>query len=114
MSWIFATGAFISRQARLYRLTAALILVSAGLGGGLWYELRQDSIDRRTPLVILADNTGFYRGNADSYPQHSVLPVLPRGLEVRQLNRRGDWLQVRLSTGEIGWVHAGNAFIVEP
>jgi hypothetical protein len=114
LTWLFGNLAFISRRSRFFLTSVSLIVVTAITGVGLWYELRQAEIDRRTPLVILADNAEFYRGNGISYPQHAVLPVLPRGLEVRQLHRRGAWLQIRLSTGEIGWVQSANVLIVGP
>jgi hypothetical protein len=114
LAWLAGTSALISRQSRLFLLASALILVTAIAGAGLWNELRQTEIDRLTPLVVVANNTEFYRGNGKSYPQHPVLPVLPRGLEARQLHRRGAWLQIRLTTGEVGWVPIGVVLIVEP
>ncbi|MSQ93344.1 MAG: hypothetical protein EXR98_02170 [Gemmataceae bacterium] len=89
-------------------LVAALVLV----GIGSWQELRQAQGDHAVPLVVLAANADFHRGNGPSYPKHPVLPVLPRGLEARQMHRRGEWLQIRLTTGETGWVHASQALIV--
>jgi hypothetical protein len=114
LAWLAGTCAFISRQSRLFLLAGALILVAAIAGAGLWNEMRQAEIDCRTPLVVLADNTEFFRGNGISYPQHPVLPVLPRGLEARQLHRRGAWLQIRLTTGEVGWVPRSQVLVVEP
>jgi hypothetical protein len=114
LAWLAGTCAFISRQSRLFLLASALILVTAIAGAGLWIALRQTEIDRRTPLVVLAGNTEFYRGNGIGYPQHPVLPALPRGLEARQLHRRGAWLQIRLTTGEVGWVACTQVLVVEP
>lgn len=114
LAWFAGACAFISRQSRHFLLAGVLILVTAIAAAGLWKELRQTETDRRTPLVVLVGNTEFYRGNGISYPQHPVLPVLPRGLEVRQLHRRGAWLQIRLTTGEVGWMPVGGALIVEP
>jgi hypothetical protein len=80
----------------------------------LWHDQRQADIDRRTPLVVIAANTAFYQGNAASYPQHASLPIVPRGLEARQIHARGNWLQIRLSTGEVGWLPRRQVLIVEP
>jgi hypothetical protein len=35
-------------------------------------------------------------------------------MEAQQIHRRGHWLQIRLSTGEVGWVPASNLLVVEP
>ena len=91
---------------------ATVFALLAGLG--LSYEERQVEIDRQMPIVVLMSNAEFHRGNGVGYPQHPVLPVLPRGLEVRQLHRRGQWLQIRLSTGEVGWVPLNHVRVVEP
>ncbi len=103
----------IGRMAAVAALVAALaILIVAG--AGLWHQQRRAEIDRRTPLLVIAENTAFYQGNATSYPQHSSLPILPRGLEARQIHARGNWLQIRLSTGEIGWLPRRQVLIVAP
>jgi hypothetical protein len=96
-------------------LVGAIALALAAVAGfGCWHMLEQADIDRRTPLVVLQENTSFQRGNGVNYPQQSDLPVLPRGLEARQLHRRGSWLQLRLSSGEIGWVPRSAVLVVEP
>ena len=114
LAWLAATCAFLTRKPRLYLATMAMVgvLLVAGMGG--WHELHQIETDRQTPLVVLTANAEFYRGNGVSYPQHPVLPILPRGLELRQLHRRGQWLQIRLTTGEVGWVPISSALVVEP
>lgn len=95
-------------------LTCVALWLAALAGVALWQTNRQTVINQETPLVVLATNTDFHRGNGPSYPRHPVLPVLPRGLEARQTHRRGDWLQIRLTTGETGWVHASQTLIVAP
>ena len=114
LAWLAATGAFLLRKPRLLLVTLGMVVLLLAAGFGGWYELHQIETDRQTPLVILTANAEFYRGNGVGYPQHPVLPVLPRGLEVRQLHRRGQWLQVRLTTGEVGWVPMGSVLVVEP
>jgi hypothetical protein len=79
----------------------------------MWRAGQHAEFDRRTPLVVVAENTAVYRGNATSYLQHSTLPIVPRGLEARQIHTRGGWLQIRLSTGEVGWIPHSQALIVE-
>ncbi len=105
---------FLSPKPWRVLFTCVAIWLAALAGGALWQTQRQVKIDNETPLVVLATNTDFHRGNGPSYPKHPVLPVLPRGLEARQTHRRGDWLQIRLTTGESGWVHASQTLIDAP
>ena len=114
LAWMGGTCAFLRRSPRLLALAAFAMVIAAASVIGLWSEVRQAEIDRATPLVIIAENTPLYRGNGMSYPLHPDLPTLPRGMEVRQLHRRGVWLQIRLSSGEIGWLPLDRALVVEP
>jgi hypothetical protein len=58
--------------------------------------------DRHPLVVITRAGVPLSRGNGPSYPTSSA--PLPRGAEARRLFERGDWLQVQLSSGEIGWL----------
>src|SRR5262249_11864998 len=106
LAWIAGACAFVTRRTGVILLAVALALITVGSGIGLWDEQSQADLERQTPVVVLLDNTDFYRGNAASYPKHADVPFLPRGLEARQVHRRGGWLQIRLTTGEVGWVPA--------
>jgi hypothetical protein len=105
---------YLRGSMRLFLGASALVLIAASAGVGYWHASQQAALNHETPLVVLTHNTPFYRGNSTSYPQHPILPMLPRGMEVRRLHARGGWLQVRLSTGEVGWVPANVAMVVEP
>jgi hypothetical protein len=105
---------FHIRNLRYFLLVASLFLLTAALLFASWHLRHQAELEHQTPLVILTANADFHRGNGPSYPRHPVVPVLPRGLEMRQTHRRGNWLHVRLTTGETGWIHASQALIVEP
>jgi hypothetical protein len=60
--------------------------------------------EARTPLAVVARDGSFLRrGNGESYPAASDTP-LRGGTETRVLHERGDWLQVELSEGEVGWL----------
>jgi hypothetical protein len=107
-------GAWHWRSSRFIVLTLALVFVAFLCGAGMWFEAEKQSGDRAAPLVVIASNAPFYRGNGSSYPQHAAVPILPRGLEARLVHRRGAWLQIRLSTGEIGWLPRSQVLIVEP
>lgn len=90
------------------------LILAVGSGAALWHQQGQAEFDRNTPLVVIAENTAFYQGNATSYPQNAALPMLPRGMEARQIHARGTWLQIRLSTGQVGWLPRERVLIVEP
>jgi hypothetical protein len=110
--WVIAaTGLALRSWKTLLAAVGASILPMAA---GIYMQDNREQQDRDMPLVIVADNSPFYRGNGTSYLQHPILPTLPRGLEVRQLHCRGDWLQVRLTTGEVGWLPLQNVLVVEP
>lgn len=92
---------------------AALLLIAVAAGAALWHASSNAERDRRTPIVVIADNTPLYQGNADSYPRHPTIPILPRGMEARQIHVRGNWLQIRLSTGEVGWLPRKSVLVVQ-
>ena len=113
-AWIGAAFAFVRPSFRMCLATACTGLIAGASGITLWHERECAELDRRSPLVIVAENTPLYRGNGTSYPHHPDVPLLPRGMEVRQQHRRGNWLQVRLTSGEIGWLPVQRVLIVEP
>ncbi len=56
------------------------------------------------PLVVIAaEDVLLRRGDGLTYPPRYSTP-LPRGTEARLRRERGDWLQIQLAGGEIGWV----------
>jgi hypothetical protein len=114
LAWTLGACAYLRRTPRLYVATTLAIVVAVFACIAFWRAVEQAEVDRRTPLVIVAENTPLYRGNGASYPPHPEAPILPRGMEVRQQHRRGNWLQVRLSSGEIGWLPRSRVLIVEP
>jgi len=114
LACVSVTASFLWRTTALLVLTGLTGLTLGALSIAWWHVSSLAEIDRQTPLVVLIENADFYRGNGASYPRHPILAQLPRGLEVRQLHRRGSWLQVRLTTGETGWVHRDQALVVLP
>jgi hypothetical protein len=82
--------------------------------GGLVAEEMRDAEIARHPVVVLSEDGVLLRtGNGLSYPPRSEIP-LNRGVEARLLFIRGDWLQIELGSGEIGWVPREYALIDEP
>jgi hypothetical protein len=113
LAWLAGGWWYVRRRA--VPLAAALCLFAVALAAGAGYllEERQAHRTRRDPhLVVVAADTPLHRGNGPSYPLHPDVPTLPAGLEAWSLHRRGAWVQVRLSTGEIGWVRGDAVLIV--
>jgi hypothetical protein len=82
-------------------LSAAVVAICAML---FQTELRRRADLQAYPIVVLADDGVLLRkGDALTFPPRSTAP-LDRGVEVRLLFRKGDWLQVEQSDGTVGWV----------
>jgi hypothetical protein len=114
LAWLTGTIAVFARNGWLALMTLTLTLLAIAAAVALQYQSARADLERRTPLVVIVDNTPLYRGNGASYPHHPGVPTLPRGLEARRIHERGAWLQIRLSTGEIGWLPRNRVLVVEP
>lgn len=64
---------------------------------------QQNRAEREHPVVVVAADAVLRTGNGPSFPAR-VEPALPRGAEVRELGRRGGWVQVELPGGAVGWL----------
>ena len=86
-------------------LLAAGLFAAAGVPTlALLVQAAQDSEDERHPLVVIAQNDVLLRkGNGPNWPRRLETP-LNRGVEGRLLFERGDWRQIELTGGFIGWV----------
>jgi hypothetical protein len=80
-------------------------LAVAGLLGLLGVAVAGTHIatDRPGPVLVLITDEVLRTGNGPSFPTRIDTP-LPRGAEVRELARRGGWVQVELPGGTAGWV----------
>ena len=58
---------------------------------------------RPEPVLVLTADEVLRTGNGTAFPARLDAP-LPRGAEVRELARRGGWVQVELPGGAVGWV----------
>src|SRR5262249_20158853 len=79
---------------------ATALVLAAALAVECWTNFDQT----KHPLVVIADDGVLLRkGNGEAYPRRYDTP-LNRGVEARLLYARGDWLQIELASGEVGWV----------
>lgn len=118
-AWVFLTRWLVTHRPPWPRPAFFLLLLSAAAGFGWWWHESVRALDSAQPLVVVGqDHTGqgipFLRGNGDSYPPVPEVPALQRGMEARLLARRGDWLLIRLGTGEIGWVQGAQVLLDDP
>lgn len=113
-AWVVSGGLWLlacACVARFVMTRGAAWLVFAAVGvcallvlGGLWVQDARDRAKEESlPLLIVSEDATLRRGNAGSYPARFDA-VLPKGAEVRELGRRGGWVQVRLAGGAVGWL----------
>jgi hypothetical protein len=105
-----------------WRMTRRPRLLYLGLGGfaavaaaGLLLVIGASYEERALggPVVVVArDDVLLRRGNSMAYPPRYETP-LNRGVEARLLFRRGDWVQVELSGGQVGWLPAPAVLLQE-
>jgi hypothetical protein len=82
-------------------LTLLTLLTATTLEVLEWQAAHEKSYPR---VVITMDGTALRRGNGESYPCHPTIPTMYEGMEGRRLAQRGDWLQIELPRGQVGWV----------
>jgi hypothetical protein len=81
------------------------LVVLVGLGALWLYDDRVRARNAEHPVVVIARDADLRRGNAVTFPLRLDGPSrLPRGVEARELTRRGGWVQIQLTSGIRGWV----------
>jgi hypothetical protein len=111
LSWIGWARWWMTRE-RSYLVAAIAALLGALLTAGClaadWIDLDEDATH---PLVVAARaGVILHTGNGGSYPARLETPLQP-GVEGRLRFERDDWLQIRLVTGETGWVSRGDVLV---
>jgi hypothetical protein len=96
-------------QNRWLRIALAAGLVAFLLTLHLAMDLKATQEEERHPIAVLAeDGVRLRTGNGLAYPPRYE-SALNRGVEARVLFVRGDWLQIELSGGEVGWIPSSSA-----
>ncbi len=70
-----------------------------------------DNAEATAPLWVVTHDSPLRIGNAPSYPCNADTPTVPRGLEVRLVHRRLDWLHVESGNAR-GWIPVNAAIPV--
>jgi len=92
------------RRSHWLTVAGCSLTVAILFGAGLALEAWQIREETRHPVVVIAqDGVQLLIGNGSRYPPRYETPV-NRGVEARLRYDRGNWLQIELGTGEIGWV----------
>jgi hypothetical protein len=92
-----------SRSGRAWKwCVVGILLVMALLPAINFGVMRyRESRDTSNPPIVVKSETELRTGNGIEYP--SKLTV-PRGVEAREIARRGDWVQIEFASGRTGWV----------
>jgi hypothetical protein len=111
LSWVGLTRWRMTHRPRPLAL-AGVALVGAVLLAivlFVWARSRQEEFAH--PLVVIAEDGVLLRkGNGLAFPPRYDTPV-NRGVEARLLFERGNWVQIELSGGEVGWIPRAYALI---
>jgi len=80
------------------------LAMTVALSAAFYTESRGEQQDRTKPLVVMKDDGVWLRtGDGFSYPK-KYEATLPRGAEAKLRHERGEWVQIELSGGQVGWV----------
>jgi hypothetical protein len=86
------------------RSTASAVLAVVGAAGFVAAFALCRWIGLEAPIPLVLDQPATLRtGNGTTYPA-KLEPALPAGAELKELGRRGGWVQVELPGGAAGWI----------
>jgi hypothetical protein len=102
------------------RIESRAWITWAGTAGAILFatifmlQVQAEKSEVEHPVVVIAsDQTYMLKGNHSLYPRAYDTP-LNRGVEARLLQIRGDWIQIELDGGQVGWVAGENALVDLP
>ena len=101
LGWL-ALLAWLARRTRALAL-AATVLIALGIANGasLAWQLQDEA---RHPHAVVIDGEHILRlGRGEAYDPALRQPLGP-GVELRVLNERAAWVEVRLPNGQTGWL----------
>jgi|SRR6516162_2802626 tetratricopeptide (TPR) repeat protein len=96
---------YLMRQTQLLSSALGLLLLTLILSLILFFDFQRIQSTESRPFVVIDQNGVLVRrGNGTSYPAREE-GILNCGVEAYWLFTRGDWHQIELAGGEVGWVH---------
>jgi hypothetical protein len=114
LAWVCLTRWRMVRRGRLLALGLAAWVAAALAAAALVVVHRVEQEQVAYPLVVSArDGVLLRKGDGPAYPPRYDTP-LNRGTEARRLFQRGEWLQVELAGGEVGWVSRHDVLVDTP
>jgi hypothetical protein len=130
LACLAVTRWWMTRQGWLLWVISPAFTTLAFLGAGLVLEARDRRWEADHPLVVVtAPRVVLHKGDGANYPCYDAqsrtwldtpgtsppeATPLPRGVEARLRFDKGDWLQIELAGGEIGWVRRKGVVIDQP
>ena len=100
---------------RTWLVAAALFFLALGALAATTFALLSWRFhqDQEWPLVVVAkDHVALRTGNGYSYPPR-YSTELRAGCEARRLFTRGNWIQIELPAGAVGWIPLADALPVD-
>ena len=114
LACVCLTRWWMVRRAWLLGMAVSAGILAAGMAAGLVWEVHARRQEAAHPLVVIAqDGVKLRRGNGFRYPPRDDA-ILNRGVEGRWLYTRGDWYQIELAAGRVGWVPRADVLLDEP
>jgi tetratricopeptide (TPR) repeat protein len=96
---------FVGGLPRRYALRALSVLVVFAIACWLFAERGRSRFSSGTEGVVVVNRSEFMSGPGAAFDE---LARLPDGAEVSLRTRSGIWMEVKLTSGEIGWVKESN------
>jgi hypothetical protein len=97
----------LGKSLRAFATSAGMVTFFVGLWLGLAWHVNL----RAAPLVVVAPEAVARFGPLEESQSAFTLAT---GAELSALDQKNDWLQIRDSSGRIGWLRSGHAAIVGP
>jgi hypothetical protein len=108
--WLTLIGTLLRPTGAVRWIAVCLAIGWLGLGGSIAAEMI--GYGTRVAGVLLSDDVIVRKGNGAGYQPKFDQP-LHAGVEFEVLERRGEWLNVRLTNGEEGWIESQGAALVD-
>jgi tetratricopeptide (TPR) repeat protein len=111
LGWTLVFRWWMLRGGSMLEIGVLLLAAAGVLTATLVAEDWRNRQDMYHPVVVVAEDGVLLRkGNGLTYPRRYDTP-LHRGVEGRLIFAKGNWLQIELTGGEVGWVPRAYALV---